>query len=401
MKILCLIIFSILYSSCSIQNNTQQYIYNSVTETDIIESGIEYYTNYSIGESEIIIDANKRMKHDHYCDLSDIVVDEHGNIYILDHIDIKVHVYNENGKYIMSWGSDGYGPADLGGSKNINITDASELIIGGLPLTRRYTNNGILIESWKTIPDGTEQQIHISRDMDIIMLDNINNYIISSTTRTQDILMSYIVCINVDTDEVIMICDNVYNGTHYIRRDFGANSIGAMIPWVPMISCASTKSGKIVWGDGSIMGINVYNPESSLSNVYSLNVNPINITNQEMNTYIEVMANMYPTEEQKNRMMRLLNNKEQYPSHKPFYDKIISWYDEYVWLRTPFRHYQTIYDEINIPYYIFMSSGEYIGIIMAPARVAFISRDAIYNIIVDKETGYQELCRHSIIKLDN
>ena len=88
-----------------------------------------------------------------FYDLRSVQVDDQENIYVLDWKEIKIKVFNKNGKLIRSFGQTGQGPGEMSMPSRMEISPGNNLIIDDLGNQKLifYSLNGRFI---KEIPTG-------------------------------------------------------------------------------------------------------------------------------------------------------------------------------------------------------------------------------------------------------
>jgi hypothetical protein len=64
-----------------------------------------------------------------FSEITSFVVDDEGNIYILDRKENKILVFDKKGNYLRSFGKKGQGPGEMSGPVGIHLTPAKELLV--------------------------------------------------------------------------------------------------------------------------------------------------------------------------------------------------------------------------------------------------------------------------------
>ena len=86
---------------------------NELTETIIISDRQQYSDNELLGLEKIYSISIDNLDESYISNASWLQIDNDRNLYVLDHYEAKIYVYDENGNFIKSFGRPGQGPNEL------------------------------------------------------------------------------------------------------------------------------------------------------------------------------------------------------------------------------------------------------------------------------------------------
>lgn len=104
-------------------------------------------------KQDLVIGHQTENKEYMFFDLRSIQVDDKENMYVLDWKEIKIKVFDKNGKFLKSFGKRGQGPGEMSMPIRMEITPENVLVIDDLGNTKLilYSHDGTFI---KEIPTG-------------------------------------------------------------------------------------------------------------------------------------------------------------------------------------------------------------------------------------------------------
>ncbi|MCJ7582978.1 MAG: 6-bladed beta-propeller, partial [Candidatus Aminicenantes bacterium] len=88
-----------------------------------------YEENVFVLEEELSIGESVGREEYMFSGVQSVTIDDEGRIYVLDHIEYNVKIYDKNGKYINKFGKQGQGPGEFFLPRGVFISNQDEIIV--------------------------------------------------------------------------------------------------------------------------------------------------------------------------------------------------------------------------------------------------------------------------------
>jgi hypothetical protein len=150
---------------------------------------------------DLIISGIDENKNNLFGVVNDIAVNSQGDIYILDHSNCKVHVFDSNGLFLLSFGQKGPGSGEFISPSAIEIDEHDLVYVADKNRVDVFDINGGLSTSFQLIESGPVMDLK---------LDSAGNlFVCSFEVFDQNIIHKY----NPQGEYLISFCDSYAKGT--------------------------------------------------------------------------------------------------------------------------------------------------------------------------------------------
>lgn len=343
--------------------------------------------------------------------LYDATVAEDGSIYLLDRESsgpggaTRVMVYNQNGKFLRSWGSPGEGPTDLGRAISITTLPNGNIAIGGYTLTRVFTPRGDLVTSWRSFsadqdsgwtPSGTP---HVIRYLEAFDLSFV---LTRRSAGPNGGRVSFSTAILKPGGELFKLLGNLDIDDAYRRGGTAkGDRYGALISWLPALVGTATQDGNIYWGTTESMRYNRLDLNTGRYQQVTADIPGQPLKSSEIDESVQRLARGPGGEVDPSyyRWMRGLK----FPDTKPCFGAIHVDETGRVWLMenlggfVEWRRYNK--EGTLVTYHIFSPEGTYLGVAEAPLDIIHITETDLYSLERENEFGFRRIHRYRISEL--
>ncbi len=301
-----------------------------------------------------------------------IDIDKNDNIYVLDYRAVQIKIFDKKGELIRTFGSEGQGPGEMQNPFFMQITHKEEVMVFD-PGTRRllfFSMEGKYLRQTSTAK--------IMYPMHPIRLDSRGEL---TALIVPPPPMGGIELKKFDSNlDLLMMISKTEKDDSYLRSERKA--------WRPSLLCVVTQDDNIVWAYPKKYEFQVLNPEGKLTRIITKDHEPVNVTNQDQEEYMEGY------ERSLSRLPRP-RSKIIFPNHFPPFNDISVDEKGRIFLRT----YERVKNENNSLYFdVFDSEGKYIAKIPISARLNSSSvwkKNKLYTIEEDEE-GFQMVKRYEV-----
>jgi len=302
-----------------------------------------------------------------------IDIDKNENIYVLDHMAVKISIFDRNGELIRTFGSKGQGPGEMQHPNFIQITSKEEVMVYD-PLTRRllfFSMEGKYLRQTSTAK--------IAYPMLPIKLDSRGEL---TAIIVPPPPMGGIELKKFDSNlDLLLMISKTEKDDSYLRRESKA--------WQPSLLCAVTQDDNIVWAYPKKYEFHALNPEGKLIRKIIKDHEPLNVTQEDRERYMERYERI---------LLRLPRPRGKiiFPNHFPAFSDMSVDEEGRIFLET----YERVIDKENFYYFdVFDSEGKYIAKVPILVRLNSASvwkKNKLYTIEEDEE-GFQVIKRYLVV----
>lgn len=320
---------------------------------------------------------------------SRICVDEAGNIFILDSGENHIKKYDDQGKFIKTFGGPGKGPGEILNCDHMVITSQGHLITWD-PGNKRfnfYDNDGIFLQSiptaeiirfiemiwiYKTDPNG---RIYIeTHEMDIDgskggTLKKICQF--SSDLKTKNIIDS------------TLVKDNIFEWKGNTMRN-------KIVPYSSSLFWAILPAGNIVVVNSNDYLIKIFSPDLQIIKQINHPGNKLKVTSEDKETFFAGLT-YSRSGIIKRGASEEIRKSTQFPKFKPFFKDLLIDHEGYILIQTFEKaDDKSIYD-------IFTPEGEFVNQaeIQQLGYASFFRKGLYYDIKTDDD-GFPSVVRYRV-----
>lgn len=148
MKIIILILLTACFINCSGNENFKKSTIDGVTIINNLYPKYQDKPQISLTYNSTIESEDKEDDNYLLFGVSDIEFDEEDNIYVMDHGNYRIQVFDKNGIYIRTVGKKGQGPGELGRSSYISVSNTNDLyVLNGRKKLDKFDPKGNYVSS--------------------------------------------------------------------------------------------------------------------------------------------------------------------------------------------------------------------------------------------------------------
>jgi hypothetical protein len=359
-SIIALFTFLILFATCAQLTTEWKGTIEEVDGVKIVKNPKEpiYGTDIYLIEEELIIGGEQGSEENIFYHMSDIEVDDSGNIYILDMRVPHIKVFSSRGDYLRTIGKKGQGPGELSFARSFHINEQDELIVpdSGNGRINFFSLHGELLRS-------TNIEMNISLAGLSPKIDSQGNYYALVTFY----------------DKPLIELQKFASGLEYLStitsfpRFISEGNVITTYPPIPVFTIASDDS--ILCGYGDNYEIEIFNPRGRLTK---------RIVRQSDRVKISDAVIRAETEAAERKGGILSGYEIKFPKYYPFFVTLASDEESRIYVQT----YEQIGDMLG--YDVFCPDGRYLTWVPIQGFIEEIKEDKIYT-IEWREDGYQYL----------
>lgn len=314
-------------------------------------------------EEDLII-GNEKEKDDYWFSfLNSIAVDESGNIYTMDPKDIRIRVFDRNGKLIRAFGRKGQGPGEFSGPGSIQVTADAKLLVFDV-LNGRLSVLTLDGKSIKDVPSGLPAQI-----------------VIKSDTK------GYLYCFKIGVKEnkqtqEILKCDPSLKPISTISSFERPWSRRVINPYPETYFADLTKNDSFIWGLSSAYEMNIVDPNGKTLRRIIKDYDPVKITSADKQKFLEKESSGSAP----------LRFEYEFPEHYPAVSLLLVDDRNHIYIRTYEKDGQG-----RIRHDVFDPEGRYVARFFLPEneRAAVVKNDKLYCLIRESEAGVPLVKRYA------
>ena len=293
--------------------------------------------------------------------LSQLVINDQGDIYALDILENHIKIFNKYGKYLKTFGRRGQGPGEISGLPSyFTLSKQNELIVVDSSGISFFSLEGDFLRKIAASQFGSRVQIFNTNR-------NSNVYIYSRNSVNRDFELKKF---DSKLNFLKKIEFSSTQGVQNIRKN-GWN------PFFPVLFCEFTEDDRIICGRNDKYEIRVYNNKVELEMRILKEYDPRKISQEDIEDYLEGFSP---------REIKEMN----LPTYLPPFKYIESDEDGRIYISTFERS-----KNMNEFYYdVFNKKGMYLAKITLPSY-PFIKDDMLYT-WEEEEDGYQYIKRYKV-----
>jgi len=314
---------------------------------------------------DLVIGLNNKNEDFLFADTLNIQVDRRGNIYVPDHRDKCIKVFDKNGKNLKIIGKRGRGPGEIQSVGGMSLVGEDEFMVSDAG-NRRLTYFSTSGEWKRSIPMGTKM---IARAVE----DNEGN------------IIAQVLVIDEETKQEILKFDNELNPLFKIasKMEEGWDDEFVIRPIKSSLSYGVTKEGNIIWGISSNYELSILDSQGNLQKKIIKNTRPLKISNS-FKTEIE--------KKYKNRDIPS-NYTIEFPKYFPDFSFFVVEENGRIYVKTYLKNK-------NNEYYhdVFNVRGEYIAQFALPESeyISVVKNNKLYCVIRENKDGIPFIKRYDL-----
>lgn len=315
-------------------------------------------------KEDLVIGKDTKKENYWFSSLNSLAVDDSGNIYTLDPKEIKIRVFDSNGKLLRTFGRQGQGPGEFSGPGWMNVMPNGNLIVFDV-LSPRFTYltlDGKFLKtvSTSTLPPG------------VVRIDKrgfIYQHKVGRGTETVDELIKY---------------DPSLNPVIKIHTFESIRKSRVMNPFSKQYYFDVTKEGYLIWLLSSTYNIHVIDPKGNTLKRIVKDYDPVKIKDADKE---RLTKRYFP----RGDPLRL---KIEFPKYYPAVAGLVS--DDQGWIYT--RTYEKD-GQGGVYYDVFNQEGHYIARFSLPEneRVVVIKKKKLYCMVRESEDGIPLVKRYRVV----
>jgi hypothetical protein len=317
-------------------------------------------------KEELVIGRDQQKQDNWFSFLNALAVDDAGNIYTLDPKDVRIRVFDRDGKLLRSFGRKGQGPGEFSGPGGLRILPPDVLEVFDVLHSRL---------SYFTLDGKSLRDVPMAR-LGFFKIDAKGFVYLHRREPVGNKMVEELVKLDSDLKTVLKI--------HSFEYPWNPRLIN---PFPVAYLFEPLKTGETVWMITSEYKINVINSEGKLTRRIIKEYNPVKITAVEREKYL-----MAEPQDQISRQSRY-EFPQFYPAANWVNGLII---DDAGWIYV--RTYEKD-DQGRIYHDIFDQDGRFVGRLCLPEseRALVILKNKIYCLIGESEEGIPLVKRYRII----
>lgn len=339
---------------------------------------------------EMRIDESNLPEGEFFESITDIGVDDSGNIYLCDMQACNIKKISSQGKFIKVIGRKGQGPSEFISPSRMTVSGNLLFIydIGNSRLCS-LTTEGEQINCMN-IPytEGLPRNIRSHPNGDILMEREVNYY--HEKDKPQDII------IQVFTPELelkkTLIKHSVLKN---IFRTINGMFSNIIQPFSPHVYWSIAPDGRVIFGLSEDYTIQIHHPEKEQLSSFTHSYKPVKVTNQDKKNFFSNLT--YSTSQGRIEVPEEIKKLTKFPKHKPAFDSLLVDYEGNI-LVHPIQENP---EDTPPQFDAFTPQGQFIGTVEIkemehfPRRV-YVGRNSIWIINRDQD-GMTKVAKYKII----
>ena len=312
-------------------------------------------------KEELVIGRNQQKQDNWFSALNALAVDDAGNIYTLDPKDVRIRVFDRDGKLLRSFGQKGQGPGEFSGPGSLRILPDNILEVFDVLNSRL---------SYFTLDGKSLRDVPMAR-LGFFKIDAKGFFCLHRREPTGNRMVEELVKVDPDLKRVLTI--------HSFEHPWNPRLIN---PFPETYVFEPLKTGETVWMITSEYKINVIDSEGKLIRRIVKDYNPVKITAADREKYL---------------MAEPQDQKYEFPQSYP----PVNWVNGliiddagWIYLRTYEKD-----DQGRIFHDVFDQDGRFVGRLCIPEseRASVIMKNKIYCLIRESEEGIPLVKRYNMI----
>ena len=320
--------------------------------------------------------------------VSDIEVDEEGNIYVLDSGECRIQIYDKDGKYLKTIGRKGEGPGEFQRAGRMTLSAKGKLYVNEYKKIIIFSEDG-------TFEKNVNTDFHISSYL-VTKEENFLGwaYIRTEKGRTFDVILVDSSGKRIDTiasfpDPSVFLTKSTSGG--------GAISVGGSPPYSPGLFFSPLSDELGIYGYSSEYKLGVVNSSGEIVRVIEKDEKRQPTSRKEENEYLEKMI-----ERSKGGGIQWsrgdLRKLHGFAKYKPFFSLIMNDDEGHIFLAKP---KPVVKEEEDTYFDFFNMEGYYLyKIKIHEISPKVIKKGCLYTYIQDEDTGYYKIERYKIKNWD-
>jgi len=342
------------------------------------EIELELEVDLSIGGEDV--DENYMFRR-----VSDIEVDEEGNIYVLDSRECRIQIYDKDGKYLKTIGRKGEGPGEFQRAGRMTLGTKDKLYVDEYKKIIIFGNDG-------TFEKNVNTDFHISS----YLVTKEENFLGWSRIRTEKGTSFDVILIDpsgkrIDTiasfpDPSVVLTKAVSGG--------GAISVGGSPPYSPGLFFCPLSDELGIYGYSAEYKLCVVNSSGEIVHIIEKDEKRQPTSRKEENEYLEKMIERSKERGGIQWSMGDLRKLHGFAKYKPFFSLIINDDEGNIYLAKP---KPVVKEEEDTYFDFFNKEGYYLYKIKIPEiSPKVIKKGYLYTFRQDEDTGYYKIERYKI-----
>jgi len=315
-------------------------------------------------KEDLVIGKDTKKENYWFSSLNSLAVDDSGNIYTLDPKEIKIRIFDSNGKLLRTFGRQGQGPGEFSGPGWMNVMPDGDLIVFDV-LSRRFTYltlDGKFLKtvSTSTLPPG------------VVRIDK-KGFIYQHKSRRGSKPIDELIKYDPSLNPVMKI-----HSFESIRKSRAWN------PFSKQYYFDVTKEGYLIWLLSSTYNIHVIDSKGNTLKRIVKDYDPVKVTDADK----ERLTKRYSPSGDPLRL------KIEFPKYYPAIAGLVS--DDQGWIYT--QTYEKD-GQGGVYYDVFNQEGHYIARFSLPEneRVVVIKKKKLYCMVRESEEGIPLVKRYRVV----
>lgn len=314
---------------------------------------------------EDLVIGNQREKEDYWFSfINSLDVDASGNIYTIDPKDVRIRVFDPQGKLLRAFGRKGQGPEEFSGPGSIQVTSNGKLLVFDVLNSRLslLTPDG---KSIRNVPSGVPALIVIKSDA--------RGFLYCLKTGVKE---------NKRTQEILRY-DPSLNPVRTISSFERSWNPRVINPFPETYFADVTQNGDLVWGLTSAYRMDVVDPEGKVLRRILKDHDPIKITPADRQRYLAKYASLHAP----------IRFEYEFPDYYPPVSRIIIDDRDQIFAQTYEKDMQG-----GIRHDVFSADGRYLGRFTLPEneRMAVVKNNKLYCMIMESDEGVPLVKRYTL-----
>jgi len=336
-------------------------------------------------EKDLVIGGEDVDENSMFRRVSDIEVDEEGNIYVLDSGECRIQIYDKDGKYLKTIGRKGEGPGEFQRAGRMTLDAKGKLYVN------EYKKIIIFEE------DGTfEKNVNTDFHLSSYLVTKEENFLGWSRIRTEkgntlDVILVDSSGKRIDTiasfpDPSVVLTKAVSGG--------GAISVGGSPPYSPGLFFCPLSDELGIYGYSAEYKLCVVNSSGEIVHIIEKDEKRQPTSRKEENEYLEKMIERSKERGGIQWAMGDLRKLHGFAKYKPFFSLIINDDEGNIYLAKP---KSVVKEEEDTYFDFFNKEGYYLYKIKIPEiSPKVIKKGYLYTFRQDEDTGYYKIERYKI-----
>jgi len=311
-----------------------------------------------------------------------VAIDNENNIYALDYGNHRVQKFDEDGKFLLSFGKEGQGPGDLNRPSKYFLNERGEsTILDSQLIIKIFSSEGLI-----------QNTIKLKNRISDFFINSIGNIFTHYSFRDEENNVKRTV-IKLDTAGNIIeryIEFTELKTSHSIKDGEMTFTFGMHNPFAPVFCFSPYGSDGFCYGFSSKYEVYVRDSSGKLLYIIQKEGDALPIHNHEKEDLIKGA-------EQRNPKIpkNLLRNAINFPPHKPFFNKILTDNMSRIYI----RKFGAITESDDIKFYefdLFSPNGYFLYKIRMPFVPQVIKNGFLYQVDSNLDTGEIKIIRFRI-----